>query len=131
MSTARITWIGGPVLRARTDGAFHVYEALAVGPQRLLGEVIQLRSNELVAQVYEDTTGLEPGDCVEGTGQSLSVPLGPGLLGGIFDGLLRPLTGTADFRIHAGLAATAGVSWNSVVDRAARPAWMLEARSPG
>ena len=105
MSTARITWIGGPVLRARTDGAFHVYEALAVGPQRLLGEVIQLRSNELVAQVYEDTTGLEPGDCVEGTGQSLSVPLGPGLLGGIFDGLLRPLTGTADFRIHAGLAA--------------------------
>jgi len=105
MSTARITWIGGPVLRARTEGPFRVYEALAVGPRRLLGEVIQLREDELVAQVYEDTTGLEPGDCVDGTGRSLSVPLGPGLLGGIFDGLLRPLTGTDDFRIHAGLAA--------------------------
>ncbi len=103
MSTARITWIGGPVLRARVDGAFHVYEALEVGPRKLLGEVIQLRGDELVAQVYEDTTGLEPGDSVHGTGQSLSVPLGPGLLGGIFDGLLRRLTGTDDFRIHAGL----------------------------
>lgn len=105
MSTARITWIGGPVLRARTDGDFRVYEAVAVGPRRLLGEIIQLRGQEIVAQVYEDTTGLEPGDEVAGTGLSLSVPLGPGLLGGIFDGLLRPLTGTDDFRIHAGLAA--------------------------
>ncbi len=105
MSTARITWIGGPVLRARTDGDFRVYEAVAVGPRRLLGEIIQLRGQEIVAQVYEDTTGLEPGDEVVGTGLSLSVPLGPGLLGGIFDGLLRPLTGTDDFRIHAGLAA--------------------------
>lgn len=105
MSTARITWIGGPVLRARTDGDFRVYEAVAVGPRRLLGEIIQLRGQEIVAQVYEDTTGLEPGDVVAGTGLSLSVPLGPGLLGGIFDGLLRPLTGTDDFRIHAGLAA--------------------------
>jgi V/A-type H+-transporting ATPase subunit A len=103
MSTARITWIGGPVLRARVDGAFHVYEALEVGPRKLLGEVIQLRGDELVAQVYEDTTGLEPGDSVHGTGKSLSVPLGPGLLGGIFDGLLRRLTGTDDFRIQAGL----------------------------
>ena len=103
MSTARITWIGGPVLRARVDGAFHVYESLEVGPRKLLGEVIQLRGDELVAQVYEDTTGLEPGDSVHGTGQSLCVSLGPGLLGGIFDGLLRRLTGTDDFRIHAGL----------------------------
>ena len=103
MSTARITWIGGPVLRARVDGAFHVYESLEVGPRKLLGEVIQLRGDELVAQVYEDTTGLEPGDSVHGTGQSLCVSLGPGLLGAIFDGLLRRLTGTDDFRIHAGL----------------------------
>jgi V/A-type H+-transporting ATPase subunit A len=106
MSVARITWIGGPVLRARMDGPFSVYEALAVGPDRLLGEVIQLRGDELVAQVYEDTTGLEPGAEVFGSGRALSVPLGPGLLGGIFDGLLRPLTGTRDFHVRPGLAAS-------------------------
>jgi V/A-type H+-transporting ATPase subunit A len=86
-------------------GPFTVYEALSVGPRRLLGEVIQLKGDELVAQVYEDTTGLEPGGIVEGTGRSLSVNLGPGLLGGIFDGLLRPLTGTDDFEIQPGIGA--------------------------
>jgi len=105
VSNARITWIGGPVLRARMEGPFNVYEALSVGPQQLLGEVIQLRGDELVAQVYEDTTGLEPGTIVVGRGKSLSVMLGPGLLGGIFDGLLRPLTGTDDFQVRPGLAA--------------------------
>jgi V/A-type H+-transporting ATPase subunit A len=105
MNEAVISWIGGPVLRARAKGHFSVYEALAVGPRRLLGEVIQLKDDELVAQVYEDTTGLEPGNGVAGTGQPLSVSLGPGLLGGIFDGLLRPLTGTDDFQIRAGIAA--------------------------
>ena len=109
MSRARISWIGGPVLRARMEGPFSVYEALAVGPAQLLGEVIQLRGDELVAQVYEDTTGLEPGTTVEGSGGPLSVPLGPGLLGGIFDGLLRPLTGAKDFHVRPGAsAATVG-----------------------
>jgi len=107
VSRALITWIGGPVLRARMTGPFTVYEALSVGPRRLLGEVIQLKGDELVAQVYEDTTGLEPGQGVEGTGRSLSVNLGPGLLGGIFDGLLRPLTGTDDFEIQPGIGARA------------------------
>jgi V/A-type H+-transporting ATPase subunit A len=104
MSRARISWIGGPVLRARMEGPFSIYEALAVGPRRLLGEVIQLRGDELVAQVYEDTTGLEPGTTIEGSGQPLSVPLGPGLLGGIFGGLLRPLTGADDFHLKPGAA---------------------------
>ena len=79
MSQAVITWIGGPVLRARMTGPFSVYEAVSVGPRRLLGEVIQLKGEELVAQVYEDTTGMEPGDTVSGTGRALSVNLGPGL----------------------------------------------------
>ena len=91
MTDAQIRWIGGPVLRARTQAAFHVHEAIAVGECALLGEVIQLDGQEIVAQVYEDTTGLRPGDPVTGTGQSLSVRLGPGILGRIFDGLLRPL----------------------------------------
>jgi V/A-type H+/Na+-transporting ATPase subunit A len=91
VSTARIRWISGPVLRARTSDTFHVHEAIAVGPYALPGEVIQLNGDEIVAQIYEDTTGLKPGDEVSGTGGPLSVPLGPGLLGRIFDGLLRPL----------------------------------------
>ena len=105
MSLARVTWIGGPVLRARMEGPFSVHEALAVGPDRLLGEVIQLRGDELVAQVYEDTTGLAPGTRVDGTGHALSVALGPTLLGGIYDGLLRPLTIGADWTVRPGAAA--------------------------
>jgi V/A-type H+-transporting ATPase subunit A len=107
MNRAVITWIGGPVLRARMLGPFSVYEAVSVGPRRLLGEVIQLKADELVAQVYEDTTGLEPGDEIAGTGRALSVNLGPGLLGGIFDGLLRPLTGGDDFQLQAGFSTAA------------------------
>jgi V/A-type H+-transporting ATPase subunit A len=91
MAEARIRWIGGPVLHAVTEGAFHLGEAIEVGAPRLPGEVIRLRERAFVAQVYEDTTGLKPGDPVYGTGQPLSVPLGPGLLGNIYDGLLRPL----------------------------------------
>ena len=99
MAEARIRWIGGPVLHAVSDGAFQLGEAIEVGEPRLPGEVIRLREREFVAQVYEDTTGLKPGDPVYGTGQPLSVPLGPGLLGNIYDGLLRPL---ADERIVEG-----------------------------
>ncbi len=91
MSEAKIRWIGGPVLHARTGGVFRVGEAIEVGARRLPGEVIRLKNDELVAQVYEDTTGLRPGDGVRGTGRPLSIRLGPGLLGRIFDGLLRPL----------------------------------------
>jgi V/A-type H+-transporting ATPase subunit A len=97
-STATINWISGPVLRAQTDDVFQINEALQVGPQQLLGEIIRIEHNTIVAQVYEDTSGLQPGDQVSGTGSPLSVKLSPGLLGGIFDGLLRPLTaGTGDF----------------------------------
>ena len=105
MSEARITWVGGPVLKACATGPFSIFEALAVGERRLLGEVIQLRGDELVAQVYEDTTGLEPGVTVVGLERPLSVTLGPNLLGGIFDGLLRPLSRAADFQIQPGAAA--------------------------
>jgi V/A-type H+-transporting ATPase subunit A len=91
MSEARIRWISGPVLRAGSADIFHVYEAIAVGPRALLGEVIKLGPDDFVAQIYEDTTGLKPGDAVTGSGQPLSISLGPGLLGHIFDGLLRPL----------------------------------------
>ncbi|MGN2393227.1 V-type ATP synthase subunit A, partial [Pelomicrobium sp. G1] len=82
MSEAEITWISGPVLRARTRGTFQMREAVEVGERRLLSEVIRIENDGIVAQVYEDTTGLRPGAVVRGSGQPLSVPLGPGLLGG-------------------------------------------------
>ncbi len=105
MSRARIQWIGGPVLKARVSEPFQIHEALAVGEQRLLGEVIQLSGDLLTAQVYEDTTGLKPGDPVIGTGLPLSVALGPGILGHIFDGLLRPLGDVGEHWFRPGLAA--------------------------
>ncbi len=92
MSEARIRWIGGPVLRARSTEPFRIHEAIRVGHAELLGEVIKLEGDEIVAQVFEDTTGLEPGDRVIGSGRPLTIPLGPGMLGRIFDGLLRPLS---------------------------------------
>ena len=105
MSKAVIQWIGGPVLKARVKDPFHIHEALAVGEQRLLGEVIQLSGDTITAQVYEDTTGLRPGDPVEGTGLPMSVALGPGILGHIFDGLLRPLGDVTEHWFKPGLAA--------------------------
>jgi V/A-type H+-transporting ATPase subunit A len=95
MSEAKIKWISGPVLRARVAGTFRMREAVEVGEERLLGEVIRIEGGEIVVQVYEDTTGLRPGVVVRGSGRPLSVPLGPGILGHIFDGLLRPLADTA------------------------------------
>lgn len=91
MTEATISWISGPVLRARTADAFRLSDAVYAGPGRFLGEVIRVELNGIVAQIYEDTTGLRPGDSVHGTGERLSIRLRPGLLGKIFDGLLRPL----------------------------------------
>jgi V/A-type H+-transporting ATPase subunit A len=107
MSEAKIKWISGPVLRARTQGGFQMREAVQVGTERLLGEVIRIHGNEITVQVYEDTTGLKPGIMVHGSGRPLSAPLGPGLLGGIFDGLLRPLTDTRTPYVLPGLRAAA------------------------
>jgi V/A-type H+-transporting ATPase subunit A len=100
LSRAVIRSISGPVLHARADGPFRLREGIFVGPQRLLGEVIRLQQDDdglqVVAQVYEDTTGLRPGVEIVGSGAPLSIALGPHLLGGIYDGLLRPLARSAD-----------------------------------
>ena len=103
MSDATINWISGPVLRACTHGTFHVNEAIHVGEDKLLGEVIRIEQEIIVAQVYEDTSGLRPGDPVVGDGNPLSVKLGPAILGGIFDGLLRPLTAESGDYVKPGM----------------------------
>jgi V/A-type H+-transporting ATPase subunit A len=68
-----------------------MYEVVRVGKQQLIGEVIEVGDKEFTAQVYEETSGLAPGEPVTATGDSLSVELGPGLLGSIYDGIQRPL----------------------------------------
>jgi V/A-type H+-transporting ATPase subunit A len=94
-AVARIVSLNGPVLRCAGDGGFSINEAIEVGTRCLSGEVLRLEGTGFVAQIYEDTTGLRPGDPVYGTGLPLAVRLGPAILGGIFDGLLRPLSGAA------------------------------------
>src|SRR6056297_759473 len=118
-ASARIVQVGGPVLRAETDGIFRSNEAVEVGHQRLIGEVLRLDGNQIVVQVFEETAGLKPGDPVTGTGRPLSVRLGPGLLGGIFDGLLRPLTGSDESFIEPGFTVTAAgrIPFTPVVEK--------------
>lgn len=105
MSHARTTWISGSVLRARPEGRFRLRESVTVGERRLLGEVIRLSRDEITVQLYEDTEGLRPGIEVQGTGRLLSVRLGPGILSGIFDGLLRPIGDVTDPYVRPGRRA--------------------------
>ena len=107
MNEAIISWLSGPVLRAKTEHNFHVDEAVLVGNKKLLGEVIHLDGEFIVVQVYEDTSGLRPGDKVIGDGLPLSIKLGPHILGHIFDGLLRPLTQSDSYFIHPGMQRSA------------------------
>ena len=88
---ATVTWISGPVIRARGSRKVSMLELVEVGDQHLIGEVIGLEGDVLTIQVYEETSGMRPGAPVFGTGMPLSVELGPGLLRSIFDGIQRPL----------------------------------------
>ena len=86
-----VTWINGPVIRARGSRKISMLELVEVGEEHLVGEVIGLDGDIMTAQVYEETSGMRPGAPVFGTGLPLSVELGPGLLKSIFDGVQRPL----------------------------------------
>jgi V/A-type H+-transporting ATPase subunit A len=86
-----VTWISGPVIKARGSRHVSMLELVEVGDEHLVGEVIGLEGDMITAQVYEETSGMRPGAPVFGTGLPLSVELGPGLLKSIFDGVQRPL----------------------------------------
>ncbi len=88
----RIIWVAGPAVRAEGMMGARMYETVYVGEERLIGEIIKLTGDIAFIQVYENTSGLKPGEPVYGTGQPLSVTLGPGLIGSIYDGVQRPLT---------------------------------------
>ena len=82
--------IAGPVVTAVNLDA-HMYDVVKVGKEALMGEVIKIQGNNTIIQVYEDTSGIRPGEPVVNTGLSLAVELGPGLLTSIYDGIQRPL----------------------------------------
>ncbi len=85
-----ITRISGPVVQATVPEA-KLYDVVRVGNDKLLGEIIKIIGDTSTIQVYEDTSGLKPGEPVETTGEPLSVELGPGILQSIYDGIQRPL----------------------------------------
>lgn len=91
MKTGRIIKVSGPLVVAEGLQEASMFDVVRVGPQRLVGEIIEMRGDRASIQVYEETAGLGPGDPVESTGAPLSVELGPGLAGTIYDGIQRPL----------------------------------------
>lgn len=91
MNQGIITKVSGPLVVATGLPEAKMFDVVKVGTQGLVGEVIEIRGDKLSIQVYEETSGLGPGDPVVSTGEPLSVELGPGLLESIFDGIQRPL----------------------------------------
>lgn len=94
--TGRIYGINGPVIYIKGKTDFIMGEMVYVSEEKLVGEVISLNIDMTTIQVYEDTTGLKPGDMVYGTDTALFVTLAPGILNNIFDGIQRPLKSIAD-----------------------------------
>lgn len=91
VAKGRIVWVSGPAVKADGMSTAKMYETVEVGDSKLIGEVIRLTGDVAFIQVYESTSGLKPGEPVVGTGQPLSVLLGPGIIGKIYDGIQRPL----------------------------------------
>jgi V/A-type H+/Na+-transporting ATPase subunit A len=91
VAKGKIVWVSGPAVKADGMSSAKMYETVEVGDTKLIGEVIRLTGDVAFIQVYESTSGLKPGEPVVGTGQPLSVLLGPGIIGKIYDGIQRPL----------------------------------------
>lgn len=91
MQTKKIISINGPVILAKGDGDFSMHDIVYIGKEQILGDVIKINKDIVTIQVYENTTGLKIGEDVVSDENPLSVILGPGLMGNIFDGIQRPL----------------------------------------
>ncbi|HII03474.1 MAG TPA: V-type ATP synthase subunit A, partial [Candidatus Nitrosotenuis sp.] len=96
VAQGRIVWVSGPAVKADGMSDAKMYETVSVGDAKLIGEVIRLTGDVAFIQVYESTSGLKPGEPVVGTGNPLSVLLGPGIIGQIYDGIQRPLKDLAE-----------------------------------
>lgn len=91
VAKGKIVWISGPAVKADGMSDAKMYETVQVGNDKLIGEVIRITGDVAFIQVYESTSGIQPGEPVVGTGKPLSVLLGPGVIGRIYDGIQRPL----------------------------------------
>ncbi len=96
MVTGKVISVNGPIVKASGLARIKMFDIAEVGPHRLIGEVIRLAGGVTVIQVYEDNTGLKPGDEVVSSCRPLSVLLGPGLIANIYDGIQRPLVGISE-----------------------------------
>ena len=94
--TGVIYGINGPVIYLKGNTGFKMSEMVYVGQEHLVGEVISLKKDVTTVQVFEETSGLQPGETVTATGDAISVTLGPGILDNIFDGIQRPLSVIAE-----------------------------------
>ncbi len=107
MELGKIVKVAGPLVVARGLERSKMYDLVRVGADGLMGEIIEMRGDTCSIQVYEETEGLGPGDPVESTGAPLSVELGPGMLGAVYDGVQRPLDA---LEAMAGAFLTRGVT---------------------
>lgn len=113
--------INGPVIEAKGNDSFKMQEMILVGNMRLIGEVIGIKSDVTIIQVYEDTTGLKPNEPVFSMGKPFSVTLAPGILSNIFDGIERPLR---DIRALSGSFINRGLSLDSLDEKKKWPVSM-------
>jgi V/A-type H+-transporting ATPase subunit A len=104
--TGKIVKVAGPLVIAEGMAHANMFDVVRVGPQRLIGEIIEMRGDRASIQVYEETAGIGAGEEVYSTGAPLSVELGPGLIGQIYDGIQRPLE---DIRQQVGNTITRGI----------------------
>ncbi len=91
MATGKILKVSGPLVVAEGMRDANMFDVVRVSDKRLIGEIIEMHGDRASVQVYEETSGLGTGEPVESTGEPMSVELGPGLIGSIFDGIQRPL----------------------------------------
>lgn len=103
--------INGPIVYLKGDPGFRMNELVYVGTENLVGEVIGLTSEKTTIEVYEETSGIKPGEAVTGSGSPVSVTLAPGILSNIFDGIERPLT---EIKKNSGAYISRGVSVESL-----------------
>ena len=119
--TGIIYGVNGPVIYLKGNTGFQMSEMVYVGDEKLVGEVIGLNKERTTVQVFEETSGLHPGETVTATGDAISVTLGPGILHNIFDGIERPLDGIAK---ASGIYITRGMSMTSLDEEKKWPVHM-------
>jgi V/A-type H+-transporting ATPase subunit A len=106
MEAGRIVKVAGPLITAAGMQDANMFDVVHVGSQKLIGEILEMRGDQASIQVYEETSGIGPGDVVVSTGSPLSVELGPGMVGTIYDGIQRPLEA---IRAQVGSSITRGI----------------------